>query len=148
MNKLLTRLGLIISLFAVSVQLSGQDTPHYTDVRSYHVRAINPHEVPAIPGITAKIIHGGTTATLSAPWPGVNNDGVVIFGAGPAHTLSTPRAPTVTPAIASSGTGTGQVVTAPAGASSYSYEILAADSAGGYTPVGSAGSISTGGTLG
>jgi hypothetical protein len=145
MTKFLTRLGFIISLSFVSVGLSGPYTSPYIDVRSYHVRAINPYAVPAIPGITASIILGGTTATLSVPWPGVNGDGVMVFGAGNPCTLTTPFAPTVDADLIEAGAGTGIVTPGPGGGTTtYNYKIIARDKAGCLTAASSVGTTSTG----
>lgn len=152
MTRLFATVGTIISLLVVSEELSGPDTSLYIDVRSYHVRTINAHVVPAIPGMTASIASGQNSTTVSAAscprqtgtMCFVNGDGVIIVGAGPAHSLSTPGTPTVTPSVARVGTGTGDVVTGPSGRTSYQYQIVARDKNGGLTAASTVGRTSTG----
>jgi hypothetical protein len=116
----------------------------YVDVTRYGVRAVNPNVAPAIPGITANINSGSATPTLSSASTFQNGDGVVIYGAGAPHSMTTPGGPTVTPSIAAAGTGTGIVVNAPAGATTYNYQVVARDKNGGLTAASSVGSTTTG----
>jgi len=115
----------------------------YVDVTTYGVRAVA-LGAPAIPGITANCTTTNPSVPISSASTFQNGDGVTLFGCGAAHSMSTPGAPTVTPSLAASGTGTGIVVNAPAGSTTYTYEIVARNTAGGLTAVGSAGSTSTG----
>lgn len=76
-----------------------------------------------------------------------NGDGIVIDHCGGTNTMSTPAAPSVTPATAASPTGTEWYTTIPAGmagASSYSYAIIAADLMGGTTAVSPTATIANG----
>jgi len=112
------------------------------DVRCYHARSVNPNIVPAIPGITATV--SGTTATLSSASSFQNGDGVDVWGAGSACVLTAPTGVTVTPAIAAAPTGTGIDVVAPAGSTSYAYEVIAVDFPGCYTAASTSGTTTTG----
>lgn len=117
----------------------------YVDVTTYGVRVVTYNAAPAIPGITASINSASTTATLSSASTFQNGDGVVIFGAGAAHAMATPGAPTVTPSVASAGTGTGLVVNGPAGgATTYNYQIIARDKAQGLTATSTVGTTASG----
>lgn len=117
----------------------------YVDVTRYGVRAVVNNTAPAIPGITATINSGSSSATISAASSFQNGDGVVIFGAGAAHTMTTPGAPTVTPSVAAAGTGTGIVVNGPAGgATTYNYQIVARDKNGGLTAASTVGTTASG----
>lgn len=118
----------------------------YVDVRCYGVRSTSTSGAPYVPGMTAT--GSGTSFTISANWPGVNGDGVTIYGAGSACALSTPSAPTVTPSLAAAGTGTGLTVPAPVGSGSNGYEIKARDKLGCLTTESPTGSTSTANTLG
>jgi hypothetical protein len=123
-------------------QIKGPDP--YTDARAYGVRSVNPSVAPAVPGITATINSSSASATISAPSTFQNGDGVVIYGAGVACALSTPTGVIVTPSVAAAGTGTGFVVNAPVGGTSYGYAVIARDKQGCLTAVSSAGTTSTG----
>lgn len=116
----------------------------YLDARSYGVRSVNPSIAPAVPGITATINSGQSTATISSASTFQNGDGVTVFGAGAANSMVTPSAPTVTPSVASAGTGTGLVANGPTGATTYNYQIVARDTNGGLTAASAVGSTSTG----
>jgi len=117
----------------------------YVDIRQFGARAVN---VNSIPATTASISSGSATATLASASTFQNGDGITIWGAGPAHSMTTPTAPTVTPSVAEVGTGTGMVVSAPAGATTFNYEIVARDKNGGLTAASTAGTTATGNALG
>lgn len=92
-----------------------------------------------------------TTATISNNTCFQNGDGITIYNAGPAITISTPPAPTVlAAAISIGGTGLGggttvnTVVGGAAGASTYLYKLIARDFVGGFTVPGPATTITTG----
>jgi hypothetical protein len=117
----------------------------YVDVTAYGVRAVTYNVAPAIPGITANMTAVGTSATLSSASSFQNGDGVVIYGAGAAHAMTTPGAPAVTPSVAAAGTGTGLVVNGPAGgATTYNYQIIARDKNQGLTAASAVGTTTTG----
>ena len=128
--------------FDVNVNFKGPNP--YRDVTRYGVRAVNEAVAPAIPGITVTINAGSASASLSAASTFVKGDGVTIFGAGTAHTLTTPVGLTVTPSIAAAGTATGIVVAGPSGSTTYNYQIIARNKAGGLTAAGSVASTGTG----
>lgn len=116
-----------------------------TNVLNSNVRAVDPTVAPAKPGITATIsLATPTVATLSAASTFKNGDGVNVIGAGPACTLSTPAAPTVTTVLAQVMTGTGQNVPGLTGATPYNYKVVARDEAGCLTAASPVGSIATG----
>jgi hypothetical protein len=104
---------------------------------------------------TATISLGSpTTATVASGACFQNGDGITIVGAGAAVSVSTPSAPTVTPAALSAGGtelggGTSVVtVVAPANggtkASTYQYIIVAFDKFGGFAAPSSATTITNG----
>jgi hypothetical protein len=114
------------------------------DVMRYGARVVNTNVAPAIPGITASITAGQTTATLSSASSFQNGDGVTIYGAGATNTMSTPAAPTVTPSLAYGATGTGATVATSGGASTYNYKIVERDKFGALTAASTTGSTTTG----
>src|SRR5208337_668401 len=120
----------------------------YVDVRDYGVRYVSPGTVGVTTGITATINASSNSATLSAAGPYVNGDGVAIWGAGPAITMSTPAAPTVTPSVASGPTGSGMVVTASPSSTTRCYKIVARDKGQGLTAASPEVCTTTGNTNG
>ena len=116
------------------------------DAANYGVRAVSPFVAPAIAGITARINSGSSTAFLSAASTFQNGDGVVIYGAGATNTMSTPAAPTVTPSLSASETGSLLDVAAPAGGAQYCYQVVARDVMGGLTAASSETCTTTGAT--
>ena len=116
------------------------------DAANYGVRAVSPFVAPAIAGITAKINSGSSTAFLSAASTFQNGDGVVIYGAGATNTMSTPAAPTVTPSLSASETGSLLDVAAPAGGTQYCYQVVARDVMGGLTAASRETCTATGAT--
>lgn len=116
----------------------------YVDITAYGARAVATNAVPAIPGCTATINSGTTSATLISACGLVTGDGIDIWGAGATNVLSTPAAPTVTPSIPQGSTGTGYVVNGPTGATSYAYKIVAIDVGQGITAASAAGTTATG----
>src|SRR5437867_1012344 len=118
----------------------------YVDITAppYNARTCNPNATPCAIGLTASITSGQTTATISSASTFQNGDGVVIYGAGALHSMSTPSALTVTPSLALTGSGTGITVAAPAGSATYNYQIIARDKNGGLTAASPTGSTTTG----
>jgi len=84
------------------------------------------------PSTTCSITSGQTTATCASAIDFVNGQGIVIYGAGPATTMTTPGTPTVTP--------TGILN----GATTYNYKVVAEDRNGGLTAASAQGSTTTG----
>jgi hypothetical protein len=109
----------------------------YVDVTRYGVRG-------GTASTTATINANSNQASLASASTFQNGDGVTIYGAGLAQTMTTPGAPTVTPSIARVLTGTGDVINGLTGATTYNYKIIARDIAGGYTAASSAGTTATG----
>ncbi len=94
---------------------------------------------------TANTTSGQPTVTVASAQSFKNGEYVTVFHAGPSCSLTTPAAPAVTP---SSNAGGLNAVAAGTGASSFNYEVVAADKFGCYTPASPSTSISTGNTLG
>src|SRR5258708_12456281 len=128
-----------------SLSIKGQNP--YSDVTAFGARTFAAGNAPA--GSWAGT-NGTTTVTLTTLKGGfnfVNGDGIEIDGAGPKNTLTTPVAPTVTPATAAAPTGTEWYANIPAagvGASTYSYMVIARDRFGGLTAVSPTTTITTG----
>jgi hypothetical protein len=116
----------------------------WVDITHYGARSIAPNSAPAIPGVTASIRAPNSTATISSASSFQNRDGVIIYGAGAAHSMTTPRAPTVTPSLAASGTGTGIVTNGPPGQITYNYQIIARNKQGGMTAASTVGTTAKG----
>ncbi len=103
----------------------------WADIRAFGALNFNAGGVPTT---TANCLEGSTTITTSAPFS--NGWGMTIYGCGRAVILRMPKAPTISPNLATSGTVTspGQVnllVASPRGGSTYSYRSVAADQHGG-----------------
>lgn len=138
----------------LDVNLGFKGPNPYVDVTRYGVRALVPTSTPVFTGVTATISSGSAVATVStASCPGQagsvcfqNGDGVVVYGAGAPHSMSTPVGVTVTPSVAQAGTGTGLVVNGPVGgATTYNYRVLARNKAGGLTAASTVATTTTGG---
>jgi hypothetical protein len=130
------------TVFSTTRDFQGKGPNPYTDVRAYGVRAVNQAVAPAIPGITCTI--SSTSCALSSASSFQNGDGVVVFGAGPANSITTPTGLAVTPSVSSAPTGTGFDVASVAGSTQYCYAILAEDKAGGLSAATSQVCTSTG----
>lgn len=114
----------------------------YVDIRLFGARAISRSSAPSG---TITINSGSTSATLSSASSWVNGDGIVVLGAGPTPIMSTPTGSfTVTPSIAAGETGSGIVVYAPTGSTTYQYQIVGVDVYGGRTAASAALSTTTG----
>jgi hypothetical protein len=115
------------------------------DVTRYGARFCNSATTPCAAGLTATITSGSPNATISSASTFINGDGVTIYGAGPAITMSTPNAPTVVQALALTGTSTGLLtLNAPTGSTTYCYKIVARDVGGGLTAASSETCTATG----
>jgi hypothetical protein len=84
------------------------------------------------PSTTGSISSSNTTLTLASAQDFANGQGIVIYKAGAATTLSTPGTPTVTP------------INLVNGSTTYSYKAIAEDRAGGLTAASAAGSTTVG----
>jgi hypothetical protein len=84
------------------------------------------------PSTTGNITSGTATLTLTAAQDFANGQGIVVYGAGAAPTMTTPGTPTVTPAGILNG------------ATTYNYKIIAEDRLGGLTAASAQGSTTTG----
>lgn len=111
----------------------------YVDVTAFGVRA-----VVTVPSTTASISSGTTAATLAAASTFQNSDGIVIYGAGATNTMSTPSAPTVTPSLAAGSIRADERVASIAGATTYSYVVVARNKKGALTTSSATGTTSTG----
>lgn len=111
----------------------------YVDVTAFGVRA-----VVTVPSTTASITSGTTAATLAAASTFQNGDGIVVYGAGPTVTMSTPSAPTVTPSLVAGSIRADERVASIAGATTYSYVVVARNKKGALTTSSATGTTSTG----
>jgi hypothetical protein len=84
------------------------------------------------PSTTCSITSGQTSATCASAIDFANGQGIVIYGAGPVATVTTPGTPTVTPAGILNG------------ATTYNYKVVAEDRSGGLTAASAQGSATTG----
>lgn len=116
----------------------------YVDATTFGVRAVNPNIAPAISGVNCTTTGGQPTVTISSASTFQNGDGIVCQNAGAANGLGAAPTPTVAPFNSRAGTGTGDGVAAPAGATTYNYTVFACDVGGGCTAAGTAGSTATG----
>lgn len=127
-------------------------TPH-VDAAAYGARPIT------VAGYATTGTISGTSASLALAGAAQfkNGDGISVYGAGATCSLSTPSAPTVTPSESAHATGIGVDVNAPSGSTSFAYEIVAlgtwsatagSNCWGAYSIASTAGTTSTGNTLG
>jgi hypothetical protein len=129
--------------FDISLNFKGPNP--WVDVTRYGVRAPGPvTSTPVSLGLTANINSGSAAATISSASSFINGDGVVIYGAGTTHSMTTPAGVTVTPSVAAAGTGTGIVVNAPAGSTTYNYQVIARNKTGGLTAASTVATTTTG----
>jgi hypothetical protein len=118
----------------------GGATP-WIDTAIYGMRA-----VPSAFTATANCVNGSTSVAL----PGgafssfQTGDGIVLYSCGPANTLATPAAPTVTPSQLSGPDTQNDTVAGPTGSTTYSYCIVARDKNGGLTKCGPSGTTTSG----
>ena len=87
------------------------------------------------PSTTGSINSGSTTLTLASAQDFANGQGIVIYKAGAATTLTTPATPTVTPTYLLNGTAT------------YTYQAVAEDRQGGLTAAGPVGQTTAGASI-
>jgi hypothetical protein len=88
--------------------------------------------VGTAPSTTGSINSASATLTLASAQDFANGQGIVVYGAGAAPTMSTPGTPAVTP--------TGVLN----GATTYNYKVVAEDRLGGLTAASTQGSTTTG----
>lgn len=84
------------------------------------------------PSTTGSINSSSTTLTLASAQDFASGQGIVVYKAGAATTLTTPGQPTVTPTYLLNGTST------------YTYQVIAEDRQGGLTAASTAGQTTTG----
>ena len=130
----------------------------YVDITAFGARAVNANTTPAAVGLTANCTATSNQVTISSastflnPGNGANGngtglgDGVILYGCGAPHSMSTPSAPAVTPSLALAGTGTLINTPGPTGSTTYNYKVVARDRNGGLTAASSTGSTTTGAT--
>lgn len=143
---MLRRLLLALACLLV-IPISAFEQGAYVNVTRYKVRALNPNTTPAAVGLSVNCTAGVNTVSLigqSGSAGLIVGDGVVIYGCGPANSMGTPSAPKVTPSLASNLTGTGYTVAAPAGSTTYFYEVVWRDKGQGLTAASTAGSTNKG----
>lgn len=136
--------------FAISREIISLGPNPLSDIRARGARAVSGSNVPpGWPGDTANCTATSASITsVSTPADFKTGDGVTLWGCGASITMSTPGTPTVTPSVAIGPTGTGMTAAAPAGATSFQYQIVAVDKNDGFTPAGTAGTTAAGNTLG
>jgi hypothetical protein len=128
--------------FDVNLAFKGPNP--YVDVTRFGVRSVASGSAPAVSGITANCVSSNTSITISSASTFQNGDGVVLYNCGSASSLTTPTGVTVTPSVAVGGVQTGFVGNAPSGSTTYNYQVIAVDKAGGYTAASSVASTTTG----
>lgn len=124
-----------------SLVIKGVDP--WADVRAFGAKGV---------GTTVFPTSTTTTCTAAACTTGAQTynagDGITIRGAGAANGMATPGAPTVTPALAITGTVPDapslSSVNSPTGASTYLYKVVARDKFGGLTLPSAATTITNG----
>jgi len=84
------------------------------------------------PSTTGSINSASASLTLASAQDFANGQGIVVYKAGAATTLTTPGTPTVTPTYLLNGTST------------YTYQVIAEDRQGGLTAASTAGQTTTG----
>jgi hypothetical protein len=111
------------------------------DVTAFNARMIN---LNSVPNTTGTISGSSNSLTVNSATGFLNGDGIAIVGPGATNCGTAPLAPTVTPSLAASMTGTGWTVAGAAGSSPYSYALIATSKGGCYTAAGTIGSTATG----
>ena len=97
----------------------------------FDIRAFGGYISAAPPTTTGSINSGSATLTINAAGDYANGQGVVVYGAGAAPTITTPGTPTVTPNLLN-------------GATTWNYEVIAEDYKGGLTAASAAGTTTAG----
>jgi hypothetical protein len=120
---------LVLSLVAALAQVN----PDLVDVVQYGARGVNAWWQY---GTTATGVAGSSQVTVASASTFRNNDGIVIYGGGPAPAVSAaPAAPGVTPGISETETVPDAPMTPlTTGGASYSYSVIARDIHGGLSP--------------
>lgn len=152
MNRLLFFLFLVTPFpVAVSGQMAkfvepvppASDPNQGTDIRMYGARSN-----PSAP-TTCTTRAGSPIVLIRSPQAFINGSGIMCVGAGAPTTLATPATPKVTPSLAAAPMGTGKVIAGGAGATTYTYALVAEDYSGGLTAASTATTITNGsGSLG
>lgn len=128
---------------ALSINARFKGPNPYVDITAFGARTCNPIAVPCATGLTASINNGLTSATVSSA-SFLDGDGVIIYGAGAPHSMTTPTVASVTPSVALAGTGALHTTPGPTGATTYNYKMLARDRNGGLTAASAVASTTTG----
>lgn len=118
----------------------------FTETSTFHMRA-----VLTAPQSTATCTASSNTCTFASVTGFQIGDGAVIYKAGQTNTVVTmpaPTAVTVTPSLRTGPDPNADKATAPAGSVSASYTVVARTKNGGLTAQSTAGTTSTGWTLG
>jgi hypothetical protein len=106
-------------------QQSAGPNPHFD------IRAFGGYISASPPATTGSITGGSSTLTINAAGDYANGQGIVVYGAGAATTLTTPGTPTVTPNLLN-------------GATTWKYKVIAEDYKGGLTAATAAGTTGAG----
>ena len=112
----------------------------WIDSQSYNMRSV-------VSDFTATANCVGTTAitfTAGNYANFQNGDGILLPGCGASSGLSTPSAPTVTPALISGTDTANDAIAGPAGATTYNYCVVQRDKGEGYTACSATGTTTTG----
>src|SRR5579863_2558550 len=112
--------------FAVSRDQQNAGPNPYFDLRAYggYISATPPTT-------TGSINSSSATLTINSAGDYANGQGIVVYGAGAAPTITTPGTPTVTPNLLN-------------GATTWNYKVIAEDYKGGLTAATAAGTTTTG----
>lgn len=114
------------------------------DIRCFGARASNPNVAPSAVGITANCVASQNQVSISSASTFVKGDGVILYGCGPPHTMTTPVIASVTPSVALAGTGALHTTPGPTGATTYNYKLIVRDRNGGLTAASPVVSTTTG----
>lgn len=128
-------------IFGADLTLRGPN-PGGVDIRAFSAFAQN---INTIPLTTCSISPGSLNIAVCANASGFPlNGGIAIVNAGPAQSITTPSAPTVTPSCASNLTGTGYATAAGLGTTPYSYQLVLRTTGQGITAASPVASTATG----
>jgi hypothetical protein len=118
------------------------------DIRSTGAVSAYPNTPPQIPGITVNISATSSTASISSASTFRNGMGVLLIGAGTAHSMTIPVAPTVTSVVAANSTGTGITAPGPGTGTQYCFKIAVENFTGGTTAASAEACVSGPASLG
>lgn len=97
----------------------------------FDIRAFGGYISASPPTTTGSVTGGSSTLTINAAGDYANGQGIVVYGAGAATTLTTPGTPTATPNLLN-------------GSTTWNYKVIAEDYKGGLTAASAVGTTTTG----